>query len=253
LHARALNGRTALVTGASSGLGRHFAAVLCAAGAKVALAARRVERLEAVQAELEEAGGTTVAVAMDVTDRASVDSAVAKATAALGPIDILINNAGLADPQPFLDMSEESWQMVIDTNLTGVWRVSQAVARGMAARGRGVIVNISSVLGVAPSRNNANYSVAKAGVDYLTRLMALELGRSGIRVNAIAPGYIVTDLNQAFLDGPQGRAFVDRLFPKRVAQPSELDGALLLLTSDAGSYINGVTLPVEGGTMLKSL
>jgi NAD(P)-dependent dehydrogenase (short-subunit alcohol dehydrogenase family) len=219
----------------------------------VALAARRVERLEAVQAELEESGGQSVAVAMDVTDRVSVDIAVAKATVALGPIDILINNAGLADPQSFLEMSEESWQRVIDTNLTGVWRVSQAVARGMAARGRGVIVNISSVLGVVPSRNNANYAVAKAGVDYLTQLMALELGRSRIRVNAIAPGYIVTDLNQAFLGGPQGRAFVDRLFPKRVALPSELDGALLLLASDAGSYINGVTLPVEGGTMLKGL
>jgi NAD(P)-dependent dehydrogenase (short-subunit alcohol dehydrogenase family) len=234
-------------------LGRHFAGVLCAAGAKVALAARRVERLEAVQAELEELGGQAVAVAMDVTDRVSVDIAVAKATVALGPIEILINNAGLADPQSFLDMSEESWQRVIDTNLTGVWRVSQAVARGMAARGRGVIVNISSVLGAVPSRNNANYAVAKAGVDYLTQLMALELGRSGIRVNAMAPGYIVTDLNQAFLGGSQGRAFVDRLFPKRVAQPSELDGALLLLASDAGSYINGVTLPVEGGTMLKGL
>jgi NAD(P)-dependent dehydrogenase (short-subunit alcohol dehydrogenase family) len=234
-------------------LGRHFAGVLCTAGAKVALAARRVERLEAVQAELEDAGGQAVSVAMDVTDRGSVDTAVTQATAALGPIDILVNNAGLADPHPFLEMSEESWGKVIDTNLTGVWRVSQAVARGMAARGRGVIVNIASVLGIAPNRHNVNYAVAKAGVAYLTQLMALELGRNGIRVNAIAPGYIVTDLNQAFLDGPRGREFVDRLFPRRVAQPSELDGALLLLASDAGSYINGVTLPVEGGTLLKGL
>lgn len=217
----------------------------------MALAARRVERLEAIQAELEKAGANAIAVAMDVTDRVSVDLAVAKVTEALGPIDILINNAGLADPQPFLDMTEESWRKVIETNLTGVWRVGQVVARGMAARGRGVIVNISSVLGEAPSRNNANYAVAKAGVDYLTRLMALELGRSGVRVNAIAPGYIVTELTEAFLHGPHGQAFVERLFPKRLAQPSELDGALLLLTSDAGSYINGVTLPVEGGTRLK--
>lgn len=245
-----LAGRTALVTGASSGLGMHFARLLAAAGATVSLAARRVDRLESLREELVGAGGRAIAVPMDVTCRDSVDRAVAATAEQLGRIDVLVNNAGMADPARFLDVSEEAWQRTLDTNLTGAWRVAQEVARTMVANGRGSIINLASVTALRPTRGTANYGTAKAGVIQLTQIMALELGRKGVRVNAIAPGYILTELTHDLLNGPYGEKFVSKLFPGRAADPHELDGAMLLLASDAGSYIQGTVVIVDGGTIL---
>lgn len=246
-----LQGRVALVTGASSGIGRHLALTLAGAGAAVALAARRTDRLEAVQAEIEAAGGRACRVALDVTDRASVEAGFATALAELGPVNVLINNAGMAEPQSFLEMTEEAWADVIDTNLTGVWRVAQVAARQMAANGGGSIINMGSVLGIAPQRMQANYGAAKAGVAHLTKVMAMELARAKIRVNAIAPGYFETELNSEFFRSDAGKAYVEKLFPRRLGDMPELDGIVLLLASDAGSFINGAVLPIDGGSMLK--
>lgn len=247
----ALRGRVALVTGASSGIGRHLALTLAASGAAVALAARRVERLDETQQQIEAAGGRACRVALDVTDRASVEAGVAQAEAALGPIDVLVNNAGIAEPQPFLDMTEEAWSKVVDTDLTGVWRVAQVVARRMAKGKGGSIINIASVLGLAPQRYQANYGAAKAGVIQLTRVMALELARAQIRVNAIAPGYFETEINADFFASEPGKAYVERLLPQRLGSLAELDGMVLLLASDAGRFITGTVMPVDGGALLK--
>lgn len=246
-----LQGHVALVTGASSGIGRHLAGTIAAAGAAVALAARRTERLDALKQEIEAAGGRAFCVAIDVTDRASVEAGFAAAEAALGPIDVLVNNAGTAEPQPFLDMTEQAWGHVVDTDLTGVWRVAQVAARRMAAGKGGSIINIASVLGVAPQKNQANYCAAKAGVIHLRRVMAMELARVNIRVNAIAPGYFATEINADFFAGDQGKAYVERLFPRRLGTLPELDGPVLLLASDAGSFISGTVVPVDGGALLK--
>jgi NAD(P)-dependent dehydrogenase (short-subunit alcohol dehydrogenase family) len=246
-----LEGKTALVTGASSGIGRHIAATLAAAGANVVLAARRRDRLEDLQRTIESKGQRALSVELDVTDRASVERGFEVAEEALGPIDILVNNAGTADTASFLDMTEEAWSHVLETNLTGVWRVAQVAARRMASRSRGSIINISSALGIAVQRNQANYAAAKAGVIQLTRVMALELGRSNVRVNAIAPGYFQTEINADFFASPQGQAYVDKLFPRRLGGLEELDGPILLLASDAGSFMTGSVLAVEGGALLK--
>jgi NAD(P)-dependent dehydrogenase (short-subunit alcohol dehydrogenase family) len=248
-----LAGRIALVTGASSGIGAHLARSLAAAGADIVLAARRLDRLEDLQKELEAGGRRALSVRLDVTDRASVEAAIEEAEAKLGPIDILVNNAGMAAVEPFLEMSEESWLSVLDTDLTGVWRVGQVVARKMAPRGRGTIINVASVLALAVQRNQSNYASAKAGVAHLTRSMALELGRAGVRVNAVAPGYFETELNADFFASAAGRTYLERLFPRRLGDLSELDGPVLLLASDAGSFITGIVLTVDGGTMLKGL
>src|SRR5271156_572570 len=184
-----LAGRLALITGASSGIGAHLARTLAAAGADIVVAARRLEKLDALRRELESAGRRALSVKLDVNDRASVEAAVEEAEEKLGAIDILINNAGSADTQSFLDMSEEGWRNVVDTDLTGVWRVGQVVARKMVVRKRGSIINLASVLGLVVQKNQANYASAKAGVVQLTRAMALELGSKGVRVNAVAPGY----------------------------------------------------------------
>ncbi len=246
-----LAGRTAIVTGASSGIGRHIALTLASAGANVVLAARRRDRLAEVQGEIEGIGQQACSVELDVTDRASVERGFEVAEKELGPIDILINNAGTADTAPFLDMTEEAWSHVLETNLTGVWRVAQVAARRMVGRSRGSIINVSSALGVAVQRNQANYAAAKAGVIQLTRAMALELWRSNVRVNAIAPGYFQTEINADFFASPQGEAYVEKLFPRRLGGLEELDGPILLLASDAGSFMTGSVLAVEGGALLK--
>lgn len=246
-----LGGRTAFVTGASSGIGRHLARTLAEAGADVAIAARRRDRLEETAAEIATTGRRVLVVEMDVTDRASVAAGMALAEAELGSIDVLINNAGVADTAPFLEMSEEAWAKVIDTDLTGVWRVAQEAGRRMAAKGRGSIVNIASALGLAVQKNQANYATAKAGVLHLTRVMALELWRRGVRVNAIAPGYFETEINADFFASDKGAAYVERLQPGRLGQLRELDGPVLLLASDAGSFVTGTVLSVDGGALLK--
>lgn len=248
-----LAGRIALVTGASSGIGAHLARSLAAAGADIVLAARRLERLEGLRKDIETEGRRALSVRLDVTDRASVEFAVEAAEAELGPIDILINNAGMADTQSFLDMSEEFWRNVIDTDLTGVWRVGQVVARKMVPRGRGSIINIASVLSLVVQKNQSNYAAAKAGVAQLTRAMALELGRAGVRVNAVAPGYFQTEINADFFASAAGKSYLERLFPRRLGELSELDGPVLLLASEAGSFITGAVLTVDGGTVLKGM
>ena len=245
-----LAGKSALVTGASSGLGRHFAKVLAGAGAKVVLAARRLDRLEEQAKELRADGYEAFAIAMDVTDRASVDQAFDAADAAVGSLSIVVNNAGIADPSYFTKMSEESWRSVLDVNLDGVFRVAQEAARRMQAGDGGSIINIASVLGLGVVKSLAHYCASKGAVIQLTKAMALELARSGIRVNAIAPGYISTEMNAEFLVSDDGTKLLSKVPMARAGQLSELDGPLLLLASDAGSYMTGTVVSVDGGTIL---
>lgn len=247
-----LGGKVAFVTGASSGIGRHLALALARQGARLVLGARRQDRLADIAAEIIALGGEAMAVALDVTDRASVEAAFAEAEAKTGGVEILINNAGTAETAPFLDMSEDAWSRVLETNLTGVWRVAQVAARGMAARKRGAILNIASALGLAAQKQQANYCAAKAGVIHLTRVMALELASRNVRVNALAPGYFETEINAGFFAGDQGKAYLERLVPRRLGELAELEGAVLLLVSEAGRFINGAVLPVDGGALLKS-
>ena len=245
-----LEGKAALVTGASSGLGRHFAAVLAEAGAKVVLAARRIERLEELAAELQSNGRDAHAVAIDVTDRDSVNAGFDAAEEAVGPLSVVVNNAGIADPAYFTSMSEESWRGVLDVNLDGVFRVAQEASRRMQATGGGSIINIASVLGLGVVKSLAHYCSSKAAVIQLTKAMALELSRSGIRVNALAPGYISTEMNSDFLVSDDGQKLLSKVPMVRAGQLSELDGPLLLLASDAGSYMTGSVVSVDGGTLL---
>lgn len=246
-----LKGRAALVTGASSGLGRHFARVLAGAGASVAVAARRVDRLEELRGEIEAAGGKAAAVALDVTDPAAVKAAFAEAEAALGPITVLVNNAGIAAPAYFLEMTEEQWRDVLSVNLDGVFRVAQEAARRMKAnRTGGSIINIASVLGLGVIKTLSHYSASKAGVIHMTKAAAYELARDNIRVNAIAPGYCETEMNDAFFQTDAGRRLIARVPLGRLGRLQELDGPLLLLASDAGSFMTGSVVGVDGGLLL---
>ena len=246
-----LAGKVALVTGASSGLGEHFATVLAAAGAKVVVAARRTDRLEALRDRIVEAGGAAHAVAMDVTDRADVERAFGESETALGPISICINNAGVTDPAFMTRMTEAQWRGVLDVNLDGVFRVGQEAARRMVANGRGgSIVNIGSIVGLGAIKTLSAYAASKAAVLALTRSWALELARDGIRVNAIAPGYISTELNDDFWQTEAGKRMIAHVPMRRLGSLEELDGPLLLLASKAGSFMTGSTLVVDGGHLL---
>ncbi len=246
-----LAGRTALVTGASSGFGRHFARVLADAGAKVALAARRIDVLRRLEAEIRQGGGEAAAVAMDVTDRASVERAVGEAESALGPITILVNNAGIPSGAFFTRTSEEEWRSVMSVNLDGVFRVGQAAARRMVANGTGgSIINIASLLGFGVIKGLSTYSATKAAVISLTKSMALELARDRIRVNALAPGYFATEFNDAYLASDAGKRMMARVPMGRAGAVEELEGPLLLLASDAGAFMTGSVITVDGGHLL---
>jgi NAD(P)-dependent dehydrogenase (short-subunit alcohol dehydrogenase family) len=246
-----LHGKNALVTGASSGLGRHFARVLARHGASVTLAARRQDALEAACTEIMAAGGRANAIAVDVTDSGAVSSALAGTGESF---DILINNAGIAASSPALDLDVVEWDRMVDTNLKGVFVVAQAVARAMRAAGRGgSIVNIASIAGLRVAGNLSAYAASKAAVIHLTRALALEWARYGIRVNALCPGYIETDLNREFFATEAGLGLIKRIPQRRLGKPHDLDGPLLLLASDAGSYMTGSTIEVDGGHLVSSL
>jgi NAD(P)-dependent dehydrogenase (short-subunit alcohol dehydrogenase family) len=248
-----LQGRVALITGASSGLGRHFAQVLAQAGATVIVGARRIEALDDLCGMIANYGGQARALPLDVTNRASVEEAFSD-IAVSGSLDILVNNAGVTATKPALDLSEEEWDHVVNTNLKGNFLVAQAAARLMKSQGRGgAIVNIASILGLRVAGQVSAYAASKAGVVQFTKSMALELARHGIRVNALCPGYIETELNQDFFQSEAGQALVQRIPQRRLGQPVDLDGALLLLCSTAGSYITGATLAVDGGHLVSSL
>jgi NAD(P)-dependent dehydrogenase (short-subunit alcohol dehydrogenase family) len=243
-----LNGKAAIVTGASSGLGRHFARTLARAGAKVALAARRVDALAELARQIEAFDGRAMPVALDVTDASSVRACVEAAETELGPISILVNNAGIARVDTALEVPEADWDRVMDTNLKGAWLMAQETARHMARMGHGgSIINVASILGLAATGQLAPYCASKAALINLTRALAVDLARDGIRVNALAPGYVETDLNREFLNSPAGEALKKRIPQRRFGRPEDLDGALLLLASEASRHMTGSVVVVDGG------
>lgn len=248
-----LTGRVALVTGASGGLGAHFAGVLARSGASVAVAARRVEACSAVCDSIRSTGGKAHPFAMDVADAASVKAAVGAVEERFGRLDILVNNAGIATPAPALDLDEAQWDAVLDTNLKGAFLTAQAAARIMKRHDGGTIVNVASILGLRVAGQVAAYAASKAGLVQLTKALALEWARHGVRVNALCPGYIETDINRGFFASEAGRAMLNRVPQRRLGQPSDLDGPLLLLCSDASAYMTGSVVAVDGGHLVSSL
>ena len=250
---RSLAGRVALVTGASGGLGAHFARLLAARGATVAACARRMTTLRALADAGEERGDVIVPFALDVTDAASVETCVGAVATRLGGIDVLVNNAGISASAPALDTSVEDFDAVLDTNLRGAWLVARAVAPRMRDAGGGSIVNVASILGLRVAGNVAAYAMSKAALVQMTRALALEWARHGIRVNALAPGYVQTDLNREFFASEAGRRMIGRIPQRRLGRMEELDGPLLLLATDAGSYMTGSVLACDGGHLVGSL
>ncbi|WP_197277011.1 SDR family NAD(P)-dependent oxidoreductase [Sphingomonas profundi] len=242
--------KTIFVTGASGGLGRHFAGVLAAAGATVVLAARRMDALEQAAGEIVAAGGQARTVQLDVSDAGSVRAAFEAA----GAPDVVVNNSGVTVSMPVLEQGESEWDHVVDTNLKGAFLVATEAARALRAAGKGgSIVNIASILGLRQGGAVTPYAVSKAGVIQLTKQLALELARFDIRVNAIAPGYVATDLNADFFATPAGEALVKRIPQRRLGRLHDLDGPLLLLASDASAYMTGSVLAVDGGHLCSGL
>jgi NAD(P)-dependent dehydrogenase (short-subunit alcohol dehydrogenase family) len=253
-----LDGRHVLVTGASSGLGRHFAGVLAAAGAQVTVAARRETALEQTVESIRTSGAQAHSVRMDVTDAGSIAQGFAAAEARFGPVNILINNAGVTVTRAALEVTGQDWTSVVDTNLKGAWLVAQHAAQrmihhGAGTSGGGSIVNIASILGLRVAGGVAAYAISKAGVVQMTKALALEWARYRIRVNALAPGYIETELNDDFFGSDAGKALIRRIPQRRLGEAKELDGPLLLLASNAGSYMTGSVLAVDGGHLVSGL
>ena len=246
-------GKVALVTGASSGLGARFATVLASAGATVVLAARRIERLKELRAEIEAAGGAARMVELDVTDHASIRSAIAHAETEAGPIDILVNNSGVSTTQKLVDVTPDDYDYVMDTNTKGAFFVAQEVAKRMILRSKAEpnrqfrIVNIASVAGLRVLSQIGVYCMSKAAVVQMTKAMALEWGRYGINVNAICPGYIETEINRDYFHSEGGQKLVNMLPRKRVGKPEDLDGLLLLLAADESRFMNGAVITADDG------
>ncbi|WP_315722013.1 MULTISPECIES: SDR family NAD(P)-dependent oxidoreductase [unclassified Bradyrhizobium] len=240
-----------LITGASQGLGRQFARVLSAQGAAVALAARQTGKLKALEDEIKAKGGRAVAVEMDVTRNASIARGLDAAEAALGPVTVLINNAGIAVEKLAVEQSEADWDAVIGANLKGAYFAATEVARRMIARkAPGNIINIASVLGFSVVKFISPYAISKAGVVQTTKALALELAANNIRVNALAPGYIDTDINHDVWQTPAGEKLIKRIPQRRVGHESDLDGAIMLLASNASRYMTGSVVTVDGGFLL---
>jgi NAD(P)-dependent dehydrogenase (short-subunit alcohol dehydrogenase family) len=243
-----------LVTGGSSGFGRHFARFLANNGARVTVAARRAEALSSAVAEISAAGGKAQSVMLDVTLADRIHSAMEQAEAKFGPIRAVVNNAGVTATKPALEQEELAWDSVVDTNLKGVWLVAQAAAKRMIDnKVKGSIVNIASILGLRVAGAVAPYAISKAGVIQMTKALALEWARYGIRVNALAPGYFATELNDDFFESEAGKVLIKRVPQRRVGQLSELDGPLLLLISNAGSFMTGSVVVVDGGHLVSGL
>lgn len=243
-----VTGQVVLVTGASSGIGRHFAEVLALAGAKVALAARRTELLTEAAEAIGSRGGACATVACDVTKQDDIKAAIAAAEERLGPLSVLVNNAGVVVSKPLFEHSEADWDFVMDTNLKGAWLAAREFAYHLSqAKRPGRIVNISSVLASRTIGRVPAYCTAKAGLSHLTSILAMELARYGILVNALAPGYVETDFNRAFFQTEAGKALISRIPLKRIGQTEDLDGVLLFLCSPASAYVTGTVIAVDGG------
>jgi NAD(P)-dependent dehydrogenase (short-subunit alcohol dehydrogenase family) len=246
-----LSGKTAIITGASSGLGKHFAKTLSAAGANLVICARRVQNLEELKNEI---NTEVLVLPIDVTSEESVLNFFSEVRNSIGSADILINNAGTSDPKRFKDLDEESWNYVLETNLNGAYRVAKNFTDSLIQDNKsGSIVNIASILGLRVGLNLASYATAKAGLVQLTKSMALELARSNIRVNAIAPGYILTEINDEFFATDEGQSYIKNIPMNRLGLESDLDGVLLLLSSDASSFMTGSVVPVDGGHLINPL
>jgi NAD(P)-dependent dehydrogenase (short-subunit alcohol dehydrogenase family) len=246
-----LSGKTAIITGASSGLGKHFAKTLSAAGANLVICARRVQNLEELKNEI---NTEVLVLPIDVTSEESVLNFFSEVRNSIGSADILINNAGTSDPKRFKDLDEESWNYVLETNLNGAYRVAKNFTDSLIQDNKsGSIVNIASILGLRVGLNLASYATAKAGLVQLTKSMALELARSNIRVNAIAPGYILTEINDEFFATDEGQSYIKNIPMNRLGLESDLDGVLLLLASDASSFMTGSIIPVDGGHLINPL
>jgi NAD(P)-dependent dehydrogenase (short-subunit alcohol dehydrogenase family) len=249
-----LKGKRVLVTGASSGLGAHFARVLAGEGAHVVAAARRLDRLEALARDCAALPGRVIPLALDVGSVSAIEVGLVEASAALGGLDVLINNAGVAEPERALELSEAQWDAHLDINLKGCFFAAQSAARIMAKQETGgSIVNIASILGERVAISVAPYSAAKAGLIQLTKSLALEWARYKVRVNALAPGYVITDLNRDFFETEQGRALLSRVPMRRAADLADLDGPLLLLCSDASRFMTGAVVAVDGGHLVSGL
>lgn len=250
----ALNGKIALITGASSGLGEHFAQTLADAGAKVVVTARRVDRLHRLVERIRSSGGQAIALPIDVADAKSVADCFEQTIASQGTPDIVINNAGTTVTKAAVDQTLDDWNQVIDTNLKGCWLVATEAARCLiAVQQPGSVINIASILGARVTAGVGPYAISKAGVIQATKVMALEWARYQIRVNALLPGYIRTDLNSAFLDSPQGEKLKQKIPTRQFGVMNDLSGPLLLLASDAGSAMSGATLEVDRGHLVSGL
>jgi NAD(P)-dependent dehydrogenase (short-subunit alcohol dehydrogenase family) len=246
-----VTGHVALVTGGGSGIGRHFAEALAGRGASVVVTGRRREKLARTVEAIRAAGGQAFAVEMDVAREASVVAAVDEAERAAGCIDILINNAGMAGTHAAAETPEDEWDAVLDTNLKGAWLCAREVARRLIALGRrGSIVNVASILGLMTQKGTAPYSASKAALIHLTRVLASEWVRHGIRVNALAPGYIMTDMAEGFFATPRGAKVIQLIPQRRVGTVEDLTAPMLLLASEASAYMTGAVIPIDGGMSL---
>lgn len=249
-----LRGRVALVTGASGMLGAHFARTLAAAGAAIVLAARRIEPMQSLRQQLLERGSRVAVVPVDVTDQSMVRAAFDHAEIELGGVDIIINNSGIAEPASALEQSDEDWRRLFAVNLDGARRVSVEGAKRLVASGRqGTIVNVASILGLRQGNGVTAYATSKAALIQMTRQHALEWARYRIRVNALAPGYVETDLNRDFFRTDAGQAVIKRIPQRRLGRLEDLEGPLLVLASEAGAFMTGSVLVVDGGHLVTAL